>query len=343
LPLVALHIFTKSLLAWHKKYNSRVLPWKNEKDPYKIWISEIMLQQTQAATVVDYYNRFLQKYPTIKKLAAAKDDDVLKLWEGLGYYSRCRNILFSAREIAQKHNAIFPNTYNEIRALKGIGDYTAAAIASFAFGLPYAVVDGNVIRILSRYFGIEDAVDDPAIKKYITTLAQSLLNKTNASEYNQSIMDFGATVCKPKLPTCSICPLQQNCVAHNKDLVHVLPIKQKKLKVVERYFNFLLYDDGKGIYLHQRLEKDVWQNLFQLPLYEGKNLSTEITKHTVQEVFNYKQRLTHQLLFVKVFSLKKSALSLPQFKDAEYVLYKNVAKKGMPKSIVMALKYLGYL
>jgi A/G-specific adenine glycosylase len=340
---VALHIFTKSLLAWHKKYNSRVLPWKNEKDPYKIWISEIMLQQTQAATVVDYYNRFLQKYPTIKKLAAAKDDDVLKLWEGLGYYSRCRNILFSAREIAQKHNAIFPNTYNEIRALKGIGDYTAAAIASFAFGLPYAVVDGNVIRILSRYFGIDDAVDDPAIKKYITTLAQSLLNKTNASEYNQSIMDFGATVCKPKLPTCSICPLQQNCVAHNKDLVHVLPIKQKKLKVVERYFNFLLYDDGKGIYLHQRLEKDVWQNLFQLPLYEGKNLSTEITKHTVQEVFNYKQRLTHQLLFVKVFSLKKSALSLPQFKDAEYVLYKNVAKKGMPKSIVMALKHLGYL
>jgi A/G-specific adenine glycosylase len=340
---VALHIFTKSLLAWHKKYNSRVLPWKNEKDPYKIWISEIMLQQTQAATVVDYYNRFLQKYPTIKKLAAAKDDDVLKLWEGLGYYSRCRNILFSAREIAQKHNAIFPNTYNEIRALKGIGDYTAAAIASFAFGLPYAVVDGNVIRILSRYFGIEDAVDDPAIKKYITTLAQSLLNKTNASEYNQSIMDFGATVCKPKLPTCSICPLQQNCVAHNKDLVHVLPIKQKKLKVVERYFNFLLYDDGKGIYLHQRLEKDVWQNLFQLPLYEGKNLSTEITKHTVQEVFNYKQRLTHQLLFVKVFSLKKSALSLPQFKDAEYALYKNVAKKGMPKSIVMALRHLGYL
>jgi A/G-specific adenine glycosylase len=340
---VAAHIFTKTLLAWHAKHNTRALPWKQEKDPYKIWISEIMLQQTQAATVIDYYLRFTSKYPTIKKLAVAKDDDVLKLWEGLGYYSRCRNILFTAREITQKYNGVFPTEHKNILALKGIGDYTAAAIASFAFDMPYAVVDGNVLRVLSRYFGILEAVDIPLVKKDISMLAQSLLDKKNPAVYNQAIMDFGATVCKPKLPLCSICTLQKKCVAYNKDLVDVLPVKQKTIAVKERFFHFLLLDDGKGIYLQQRNEQDVWQGLYQLPLHEGAMLTPAISAHVIDLVFEYKQRLTHQLLNVKVYTVKKSALQLSIIKASEHIKYDAIAQKGMPKSIVMALQNLGYL
>jgi A/G-specific adenine glycosylase len=340
---VAVNIFTKKLLIWHEKQNRRNLPWKLEKDPYKIWISEIMLQQTQAATVIDYYLTFTKKYPTIKSLAAAKDDDVLKLWEGLGYYSRCRNILFTARDITQKYNGVFPSEHENILALKGIGDYTAAAISSFAFDMPYAVVDGNVLRILSRYFGILEAVDIPLVKKDISMLAQSLLDKKNPAKYNQAIMDFGATVCKPKLPLCNICTLQKNCVAYNKDLVDVLPVKQKTIAVKERFFHFLLLDDGKGIYLQQRIAKDVWQGLYQLPLYEGAQLTPEISAHITDSVFEYKQRLTHQLLQVKVYTIKKSALRLSIFTASEHVKYDTIALKGMPKSIVMALQNLGYL
>jgi A/G-specific adenine glycosylase len=341
--IVAVNIFTKKLLTWHEKQNTRALPWKQEKDPYKIWISEIMLQQTQAATVVDYYLTFTKKYPTIKSLAAAKDDDVLKLWEGLGYYSRCRNILFTARDITQKYKGVFPSEYEQILALKGIGEYTAAAISSFAFDMPYAVVDGNVLRILSRYFGIEEAVDIPSVKKEISALAQTLLNKKNPAAYNQAIMDFGATVCKPKLPLCASCTLQKECEAYEKDLVHILPLKQKTITVKERHFHFLLLDDGEGIYLQQRTAQDVWQGLYQLPLHEGAMLSAQITPHIIDLAFEYKQRLTHQLLQVKVYTVKKSALQLSVFTASEHVKYNTIAKKGMPKSIVMALKKLAYI
>ena len=189
------------------------MPWKHEKDPYKIWLSEIILQQTRVEQGREYYNRFVHAYPTVEQLAVAKDDDVYKLWEGLGYYSRCKNLLHTAREIVNKYAGVFPKTYEEIIQLKGIGPYTAAAIASFAFQLPYAVLDGNVMRILSRYFGISTAIDSTEGKKELATLANSLLDTDAPGIYNQAIMDFGATICKPKQPVCTNCLLAENCTA----------------------------------------------------------------------------------------------------------------------------------
>ncbi len=194
--------FRKALLKWHMEDNNRILPWKQERDPYKIWLSEIILQQTRAAQGLPYYLRFAAEYPTIHDLAAAEDEAVFRLWQGLGYYNRCRNLLHTARYIAGKRNGHFPDDYHEIRQLKGIGSYTAAAIASFAFHQPYAVVDGNVLRVLSRFGGIDTPVDTPEGKKVFQVLAQELLDKEHNAAYNQAIMDFGASVCTPAIPKC---------------------------------------------------------------------------------------------------------------------------------------------
>ena len=201
--------FTNKLLQWNKRENIRSMPWKGEKDPYKIWISEIILQQTRVQQGVAYYNRFIKAWPTIKSLAKATEQEVYKLWEGLGYYSRCRNLIASAKYINDELGARFPEKYEDILSLKGIGDYTAAAIASFAFNQPYAVVDGNVFRVLARFFGIKTPVDTTEGKKLFRKLANELIDKKNPGEYNQAIMDFGAVVCKPVLPKCNECPLQK--------------------------------------------------------------------------------------------------------------------------------------
>ncbi|MCY7291511.1 MAG: A/G-specific adenine glycosylase, partial [Ferruginibacter sp.] len=195
--------FTENLMLWNNKYNRRTMPWKGEKDPYKIWLSEIILQQTRVEQGLEYYNRFLIKYPKVELLAVADENEVFKLWEGLGYYSRCKNLIVSARIIAFNYDGIFPNKYEDILKLKGVGPYTCAAIASFAFNLPHAVVDGNVLRVIARFFGIDTPIDSIKGKKVFNTLAQTLMDTVSPALYNQAIMDFGATICKPQLPLCS--------------------------------------------------------------------------------------------------------------------------------------------
>jgi len=221
--------FTEILLKWNDTLNTRQMPWKGEKDPYKVWLSEIILQQTRVEQGLSYFNKFIQAYPSIESLACAKDEKVFKMWEGLGYYSRCKNLLHTARYISKNLHGCFPAKYEEIKQLKGIGAYTAAAIASFCFNLPYAVVDGNVQRVLARIFGIEKPLDSTEGKKILRCWRKNYCLKKNAALYNQAIMDFGATVCKPALPLCTHCPMNIICEAYKQHKVSLLPIKQKLL------------------------------------------------------------------------------------------------------------------
>jgi A/G-specific adenine glycosylase len=302
--------FTKNLLLWHKNDNTRTMPWKEERNPYRIWLSEIILQQTRVAQGLEYYNKFIIKYPTVKKLAEAEENSVFKLWEGLGYYSRCKNLIASARFIAFELGGKFPDKYEDILNLKGIGPYTAAAIASFAYDLPHAVVDGNVLRVLARFFGIDKPTDGAEGKKYFSDLAQSLLDTTSPALYNQSIMDFGATICKPKLPLCSTCIIKKKCIAFNNNQVHNLPVKGKKLEKRKRYFYYIIASFDNKFYVRKRYEKDIWQNLWEFILVEQpQKVELEYFLHSSaylgvvekksilkkQSIF-YKQQLTHQTI-----------------------------------------------
>jgi A/G-specific adenine glycosylase len=314
--------FTAKVLQWYQP-TARPLPWKAIKNPYHIWLSEIILQQTRVEQGLPYYNRFVENYPTVVDLANAPEDDVLKLWQGLGYYSRARNLHASAKIIATTHKGVFPTTYKDILGLKGVGVYTAAAIASFAYGLPHAVVDGNVYRVLARYFGIETPIDSTVGKKEFATLAQVLLPTAEPAKYNQAIMDFGATHCTPKRPLCTTCLLQEDCQAYQNDKVQALPKKTKKIKHRKRYFYYLIIHTKDGIYLRQRGAGDVWQHLYDFPLiettalYPQEYLIEELrqTKQwkkwfgetivEVQEISKiYKQTLSHQKIstfFIEVF------------------------------------------
>jgi len=310
--------FTQNLMLWNAEHNDRKMPWKGEKDPYKIWLSEIILQQTRVEQGLEYYNKFIEKYPKVELLAVADENAVFKLWEGLGYYSRCKNLIASARIIAFNYEGIFPNKYEDILKLKGVGPYTSAAIASFAFNLPYAVVDGNVLRVIARFFGIDAPIDSIEGKKMFTALAQTLMDAALPALYNQAIMDFGATICKPQLPLCSICMLQKLCAAFAKNNVKELPVKQKKLIKRYRYFYYIVVEYNKKIYVRKRISKDIWQNLWefilvekkeQIPveefiksddftsLFKGKIMKTDTT------IF-YKQQLTHQTIVGTFIYLK---------------------------------------
>jgi len=255
--------FAPLLLAWYS-IHKRALPWRDISDPYQIWISEIILQQTRVAQGYDYFVRFINRFPHVKSLADASEDEVLKLWQGLGYYSRARNLYAAAKSMG----GVFPHTYEEVRALKGVGDYTAAAICSFAYNMPYAVVDGNVYRVLARVFGIRTPIDSPDGKKEFTALAQKLLDKENPGDYNQAIMDFGATCCAPQTPQCATCPMKRFCIAYKKNLQDVLPVKTQKTKISARYFHYIYVEQGKFTWLHKRGAGDVWQNLYEPPLLE---------------------------------------------------------------------------
>lgn len=244
------------------------MPWKGEKDPYKIWLSEIILQQTRVEQGWAYYERFIENYPTIKHLAASKDEAAFKLWEGLGYYNRCKNLLFTARHISTQLKGRFPDQYPDIVALKGVGPYTAAAIASFAYNLPYAVVDGNVFRVLSRVFGIDTAIDSTEGKAVFAELAQEVLDKKEPAAFNQAIMDFGATVCKPVAPLCGSCPMNTHCEAYLHGRVNSLPVKNKVLQKKTRWFSwFVLQVNGK-VLVNRRSSRDIWENLYEFYLVE---------------------------------------------------------------------------
>lgn len=295
------------------------MPWKGEKDPYRIWISEIILQQTRVEQGLAYYNNFIRRFPTIQQLAKAPDEKVFKSWEGLGYYSRCRNLLATARFIVKEYNGRFPDSYEEIIGLKGVGPYTAAAISSFAFQLPYAVVDGNVFRVLSRFFEIDTATDSTEGKKLFSALAQSLLDKEQPGVYNQAIMDFGAVICKPAAPLCTTCPLRKKCLAFHQNKVEVLPVKQKKTKVRERFLNYFLLMYKNEIAIQQRTTKDIWQDLYEFPLIETAKamrpatiLKQEAFKKWVGDsvitvsstVIKTKQLLSHQVIQGQFITLK---------------------------------------
>lgn len=265
--------FSEKILTWYG-HNKRKLPWRNTQDPYKIWLSEIILQQTRVVQGTPYYERFISKFPTVQDLANAKEESILKLWQGLGYYSRARNLHASAKMVVNDFNGNFPNTYNKIIKLKGVGDYTASAIASICFNELHAVVDGNVYRVLSRFYGIDIPINSTEGIKYYKNLAQKLLHENNVRDYNQGIMEFGALQCTPKKPNCMYCPLNDACVALKEGKVDVLPIKIKKIKVRKRHFNYLvpIYLDGTGdviTLLQQRKGKGIWQNLWEFPLYEA--------------------------------------------------------------------------
>lgn len=258
----------KSRLAeWYEKHK-RDLPWRATSDPYCIWISEVILQQTRVDQGTAYYHRFIERFPNVASLAAAEEDEVLKLWQGLGYYSRARNLHAAAKQVMNDHEGHFPNEYDQILGLKGVGPYTAAAISSIAFGIPVAVVDGNVARVVSRLFAIEEPVNKGPGSRAIEKLAGELLDKVAPSRHNQAMMEFGALQCVPSSPACDRCPLADVCEAREKGLVSELPRKVKTLKRRSRFFHYMVISDTEKVAMQQRGEKDIWQGLYEFPLIE---------------------------------------------------------------------------
>lgn len=311
--------FTNLLIEWYLQ-NKRDLPWRNTTNPYPIWLSEIILQQTRVAQGMPYFYAFLEFFPTVKELALADEQQVLKLWQGLGYYSRARNLHQTAQYIVTELDGVFPNSYTGLLQLKGIGEYTAAAIASFAYNEPVPVVDGNVFRVVSRYFGIESDISAGKTKKEFTALAAELLSKEEPALFNQAIMEFGALQCVPKNPNCENCIFNSSCVALQKGLVGQLPFKSKKIKTRKRYFNYIVLQDKKGnTKIQQRTDKGIWHNLYEFPLLETtqeegfetiaplikNNVDFGASVVSIQEVnsISILHKLSHQHLYIKFWKV----------------------------------------
>ncbi|MDR1683338.1 MAG: A/G-specific adenine glycosylase, partial [Candidatus Symbiothrix sp.] len=260
---------TQKLIAWYVE-NQRFLPWRGIHDPYRIWISEIILQQTRVVQGLEYYNRFIRRFPDVKSLAEADEQEVLKYWQGLGYYSRARNLHQAAKTIQTEYQGVFPRDYQSVLYLKGIGEYTAAAIVSFAWNEPYPVVDGNVFRFLSRLFAVNEPIDTGKGKKYFTELAAGLMDKSQAGLFNQAMMEFGALQCVPASPDCTVCPFQAKCLAYSRNAVAQYPVKQNKTKTKDLYLYYFHIGDSELLFLNQRKGKRIWQNLFEFPLIESE-------------------------------------------------------------------------
>ena len=312
--------FTSQIDNWYSK-NKRDLPWRKNKDPYSVWLSEIILQQTKIQQGLPYYTKFIDKYPNVFSLASALEQDILKLWEGLGYYSRARNLHKTAKIVALDFGGIFPTTFLELLKLPGIGKYTASAISSICYEERQAVLDGNVFRLLSRYFNIDTPINSSIGIKSFEKLSYKLLPKFNIGDYNQGLMDFGSIICKPKLAKCDICILQDGCSAHAKNKIHLLPVKNKKNKVLTKHFNFLIFIyGGSKTKIEQRDDKGIWQKLYQFPLIVTDeelnitrlNKSPEILKMLPNsnyevELINPKaeiHNLSHRKLFIHYWKIK---------------------------------------
>lgn len=344
--------FTQLLLEWNETGNTRQMPWKGEKDPYRIWLSEVMLQQTRVEQGLGYYQRFTAAFPTITDLALARDEAVFKLWEGLGYYSRCRNLLATARYIAFERAGVFPDSYEEILKLKGVGAYTAAAIASFAFGHPFAVLDGNVFRVLSRYFGINTPIDTPQGKNMYSLLANSLLDFNRPAEFNQAIMDFGAVVCKPRQPLCSSCVLKADCQAFRGGYAESLPVKSKQIERKSRYFNYFIVSAGQQFLVRKRSSADIWKDLHEWVLFESEK-ELPAAKKSMLQLFEsvlpgftgelqsvsgvLKQQLTHQTITGR-FMRVKLARKLPPPPGYQWVSKSALRELAFPKFITSYLE-----
>ena len=268
--------FAEALLPWYAEHH-RQLPWRSTRDPYRIWLSEVILQQTRVAQGTAYYERFLRAFPSIHALALATEDEVLKLWQGLGYYSRARNLRTAAQQVVQEHNGHFPADHDALLGLKGVGEYTAAAIGSIAFDLPHAVVDGNVHRVLSRVFGITTPIDSMAGRKEFADVAARLLPGSDPGTFNQAVMELGALVCTPRNPQCDACPLSDRCIARKEDRISALPVKAGRTKVRERHFNYLHIRAGDHTFLRRRTGGDIWEGLYELPLLETQVALTQRT------------------------------------------------------------------
>lgn len=335
--------WTKTLLDWYEE-NRRDFPWRESRNPYYIWLSEIILQQTRVQQGLPYYEKFIEHFPTIDDLAKAKEEKVLKLWQGLGYYSRARNLHTSARWVVNEQGGKFPSTFKDLLQLKGVGDYTASAIASICFEEPQAVVDGNVYRFLSRFFGIEMPIDTSGAHKYFKAKATTLMQGVSPNRFNQAMMEFGALQCTPKLTKCEACPFIQNCVAFQQGKVNELPIKSKKVKITKRYFNYLVFKTPSGKTLvQQRKAKGIWQNLYEFPLIETTSVITkedllQDSKFKLWEKYCFiscmpthlkpiKHILSHQYLLIQFWRIN-TAVEMPETID-----YKTL--KSLPVPVVI--------
>ena len=343
-----MHPISNKLIAWYKR-NKRDLPWRNTKDPYKIWLSEVMLQQTQVVQGLSYYLKFTETFPTIVDLANASEDKVLHMWQGLGYYSRARNLHAAAKEVKTTYEGKFPSTFDSIKSLKGVGDYTAAAIASIAYDLPYAVVDGNVYRVLARLFDLHTPINSGAGKKEFQLLANEILNKKYPALHNSAMMEFGALWCKPQNPKCETCPVQEHCMAFQNNTVFALPVKDKKVKIRNRYFHYFIFNYKDSVYIHKRAEKDIWQNLYEFYLIETPEPTSEEvmlknkTLRSVVKDFNLlsisslkKHILSHQHIYGTFYEIDLKepvkSKSLLKIKKADLINY------GLPQLIHKYLK-----
>lgn len=331
------YTFASVLLQWFAN-NGRDLPWRQTRDPYLIWVSEIILQQTRVVQGTDYYCRFVKRFPTVEALAMAELDEVMTYWEGLGYYSRARNLHTAARQVVEL--GAFPTDYKGIRALKGVGDYTAAAIASFAYGLPHAVVDGNVYRVLSRYYGIDIPIDSTEGKRHFAELAQAILAKNAPALYNQAIMDFGALQCVPKSPACSACPLSETCSAWSVGRVEQLPVKAKKTAVKERFLAYMIILEESSIYIHRREEGDIWKGLYEPLLVETpqKAEAAEVVPkgyRLLAVVEGLKHQLTHRLIHADAYLIEKesSARGTALIKEYQKVAIADLANYAAPRLV----------
>lgn len=335
--------FHKTITHWYLQ-NKRDLPWRKTNDSYHIWLSEIILQQTRVAQGLPYYFKFILKFPTVKDLAKAQEEDILKLWQGLGYYSRARNLHAAAKTVINEYNGIFPKTYKELIKLKGVGEYTAAAIASFTNNEAIAVVDGNVYRVLSRIFGIETPINSTEGKKEFKKLANQLISKNDPATHNQAIMEFGALACTPKKPNCMYCPFNSNCIAYNTNKVLELPIKIKKTTIKKRYFNFYIATQEDSVLIEKREKKDIWQHLYQFLLTENnKELSNEeayeafkkfnLNFSEVKKIHstNKPHKLSHQHIFASFFVVK-----IKEPKNTPYINVKFDELKKYPVPVLIS-------
>ena len=345
--------FSNKIITWYQQ-NKRDLPWRDTKDAYLIWLSEIILQQTRVDQGMEYYKKFAKEFPTVKHLAKADNEKVMKLWQGLGYYSRARNLHATAKIITDTYKGTFPNAYADILSLKGIGEYTAAAIASFAFNQPHAVVDGNVYRVLARVFGIETPIDSSQGKKEFYQLANELIDKKNPAMHNQAIMELGAMQCKPANPNCAVCPLNTMCYAYSKKRITELPVKAKKTKTRDRFFNYIVLHHDGNIAINKRIRKDIWTNLYDFPLIETEKELTEEqflksaewnnftgkTKYTIKAISNcYKHILSHQKIYARFWEIECSKPFEKLIdKNTLIIQEKNIQEYAVPRLIENYLK-----
>ncbi len=342
--------FTQKIICWYDN-NKRVLPWRKTSDPYKIWISEIILQQTRVDQGTDYYIRFINLFPDIKTLAAAPENAVLKAWQGLGYYSRARNLHHAAKQIMHEFQGVFPSAYPDIKELKGIGPYTAAAIASIALNQAYPAIDGNVYRVLSRFFGVETPIDTTTGKKTIEELSNELIKKDDPGTYNQAVMEFGATCCTPKNPSCPTCIFSDGCIAFNTKKTDFIPVKQKSTTQRNRYLNYLYIENNGECFIRQRINKDIWKNMYEFPLIETiTHTDPEQLMQSVswKSIFNNKKitvekisgiivhQLSHQRLHTRFFKIKTSDdVYLP---ESMRIKKKDIYKFAVPRLIDRFIK-----